>query len=188
MTVSEAARVAGSADARRAGVWFIVEGVLIAALGAFAALLPALAGVAAALVFGWMLLLAGVVGLIGLFVARRRDHPVWRAVSALVTLVAGALVLWAPLAGVLSLALLIAAYLVLNAGASLAMAFDHRKRTPGGWIWPALSALVGLVLAGFIILLRPAGAAVLVGFLVAINLFAGGVSLVGLGIAARRRA
>jgi uncharacterized membrane protein HdeD (DUF308 family) len=167
-------------------MWFIVEGGLFVLLGVLAAALPVFAGIAGALVFGWVLFLSGVLGLVGAFASRGQAHPVWRVVSALIALAAGVLVLWAPLTGVLSLALLIAAYLVLSAISSFAMAFDHRRRSTLGWVWLIVSGVVGLVLAGFILFLHPLADAALIGFVIAINLILGGMALVGLGMANRR--
>jgi uncharacterized membrane protein HdeD (DUF308 family) len=167
-------------------MWFIIEGGLFVLLGVLAAALPVFAGIAGALVFGWVLFLSGVLGLVGAFASRGQAHPVWRVVSALIALAAGILVLWAPLTGVLSLALLIAAYLVLTAISSFAMAFDHRRRSTLGWIWLIVSGVVGLVLAGLILFLHPLADAALIGFVIAINLILGGMALVGLGMANRR--
>ena len=68
------AAVTSSALRHGASPWFIVKGVLLLILAALAAALPGHAGVAAALIFGWVLVLAGVqlvvVGLIGEYVGR----------------------------------------------------------------------------------------------------------------------
>lgn len=184
MTVSQT-NTSGSAPGK-AGFWFIVEGALLVVFGILAAALPAFAGLAAALVFGWVLILSGVVGFATLFMSRDAAHPVWSFVSALIALGAGILVFWAPVAGVVSLAILIAAYLLIDAIASIALAFDQRRRATKGWGWLILTGLINLVLAGFIALLRPHGDAVFIGFVIAIDLIAGGVALIGLAFAARR--
>jgi uncharacterized membrane protein HdeD (DUF308 family) len=173
-------------EPRGAGLWLIVEGALLLALGVLAGALPAFAGLAAALVFAWMLLMSGLVGLVALVASRGQTHPIWRIVSAVAAIVAGAVVLWAPLAGVLTIALLVAAYLVVNAIASFALAFDQRRSSFAGWEWRVLTGLIDLVLAGFIVVLRPGGDAVLVGYVVAINLIIDGIALIGVGVAVRR--
>lgn len=175
-----------SASPQKAGLWFIVEGVLLVVLGVAAAALPLFAGLAAAVVFGWVLIMSGVLGFASLFASRGAAHPAWSVVAALVALVAGGLVVWAPLAGAFSLALLIAAYLLADAVASIGLALDQRRRAAKGWGWLILSAVINLLLAAFIIFLRPLADAVLVGFVVAIDLIIGGISLAGLGVAVRR--
>ncbi len=166
--------------------WLIFEGLLMIVLGVLAAALPAFAGLAVALVVGWVLVFSGLLGLIGLFGSRGHDHPVWRIVSALITIGAGGIVLWSPVVGVVGLAILIAVYLTLNAITSFAMALHHRGRTAKGWGWLVFSGLVGIALAVFILLLDPRGDAVLIGFFIAINLIVAGLSLFGISAGIRR--
>jgi len=45
-------------------VLFLVEGILLTVLGMLAILLPAVASLAATLIFGWILLLSGAMGLV----------------------------------------------------------------------------------------------------------------------------
>src|SRR5277367_760686 len=91
----------------RVGPWFIAEGVLLIVLGVVAAALPAIAGVAAAAVFGWVLILAGLFGLTSLVGSRDHTHLLWSIVSGVVALAVGALIVWAPLVGAVTLALFI---------------------------------------------------------------------------------
>jgi uncharacterized membrane protein HdeD (DUF308 family) len=178
---------ATAAIARRgAAPWFIVEGILLVVLGVVAAVLPALAGVAAALVFGWVLVLSGVFGLVSLFGARAHTHLVWGAISAVVAMAAGLLVVTFPLAGAVALALFVAAYLLIDAVAMVGLALDQRKRGGWAWIWLLIAALASAVLAVFVLLLGAGGDAVLVGVIVAIDLVVGGTALLTLGLAARR--
>ena len=172
----------------RAATWFIVEGVLLIIFGILAAALPVYAGLAAALVFGWMLILSGVLGLVAFFASRAHVHPVWSIISALVALVAGALVIWAPVAGAVTLALFIAAYLLIDGIALIGMAIDQRRRSARGWGWLTFSGVVDLLLAGFIVVLGPLSDMVLVGFVIAVDLIIGGIALIALGVAARRLA
>lgn len=166
--------------------WLIAEGILLVVLGGLAAALPILASLTVALVLGWVLVFSGLLGLVGLFGSRGHDHPIWRAISALVAIVAGGLVLWSPLAGVIGLALLMGAYLLLNGISSLAMAVHHRGRAARGWGWLVLSGIVDVALAVIIAFLRPAGDAFLIGFVIAINLIVSGIALLGMGAAIRR--
>jgi len=166
--------------------WLIVEGVLLIVLGVLAAALPLFAGLAVALVMGWVLVFSGLLGLVGLFGSRGHDHPVWRIVSALISIGAGGLVLWSPVVGVIGMAILIAVYLTLNAFTSFAMAVHHRGRAAKGWGWQVFSGIVGIVLAVFILLLNPRGDAVLIGFFIALNLMVGGFSLLGISAGIRR--
>jgi len=138
---------ATSAERRRAAPWFMVEGGLLIVLGVVAAVLPRLAGVAGAAVFGWVLILAGVFGLSSVIGARRHAHMAWSIVSGLVALVVGALIVWAPLAGAIALAFLLALYLLVDGVALIALAWDQRKRAAKRWAWLMVSGVVDVVLA-----------------------------------------
>ena len=175
-------------ERRKVAPWFIAEGVLFIVLGVLAAALPGVAGLAAALVFGWALILCGVLGVIGLFGSRAHAHPVWRLISALVALAAGVLVLWRPIAGAGVLALFVAAYFAVHGVAAIGLGLDQRKRSARGWGWLIASGVIDLVLAAVIIALGPLARLVLVGFLVGLDLMVSGVAHLMLGLAARRAA
>jgi uncharacterized membrane protein HdeD (DUF308 family) len=175
-----------AAARRRAAPWFIVEGVLLVLLGVVAAVLPGLAGVYAASVFGWVLVFSGVFGIVSLIAARHHTHVVWGAISCVVAIVTGALVVVFPLAGVVTLAIFVGAYLLIDAMAMAGLAMDQRKHGGWSWVWLLLAALASVVLAVFVLFLRPAGDATLIGIIVAIDLVVGGMALASLGIAALR--
>jgi uncharacterized membrane protein HdeD (DUF308 family) len=175
-------------ERHRAAIWFIVEGALLIIFGVLAAALPAIAGFAAALAFGWMLILAGILGFVAFFASRPHAHPLWSIVSALAALVAGGFVVWSPIAGAVALALFVAAYLLVDAVALIALAFDQRRRQARSWGWLAAAGVVDLILGAFIIVLGPLSDLVLIGFVVALDLAFAGIALVALGMAARRAA
>jgi len=176
---------ATSAERRRAAPWFMVEGGLLIVLGVVAAVLPRLAGVAGAAVFGWVLILAGVFGLSSVIGARRHAHMAWSIVSGLVALVVGALIVWAPLAGAIALAFLLALYLLVDGVALIALAWDQRKRAAKRWAWLMVSGVVDVVLAVAIVSLGPLSDSMLLGFIIALDLIVAGIALLTIGLAAR---
>jgi uncharacterized membrane protein HdeD (DUF308 family) len=171
---------------RSAAPWFIVEGVLLIVLGGLAAALPAMAGVAGALVFGWVLVLAGVFGLGSVLGARRHAHLAFSIISALVALAVGLLILWQPLIGAVTLAIFIAAYLLVDGVALIGLAWDQRGRGARGWGWLLVSGVVDVLLAILVLALGPLSSAVLLGFIIAIDLAIAGLALITLGLHARR--
>jgi uncharacterized membrane protein HdeD (DUF308 family) len=171
---------------RLAAPWFVVEGVLLIVLGVLAAALPGLAGVAGALVFGWVLVMAGLFGLAATFGARRHAHPILGAVSALVALAAGVLIVWSPLVGAVTLALFIAAYLLIDGAALIGLGMDQRKRGAAGWPWLSVSGVIDIVLGLVILALGARADATLLGFLIALDLIVAGLALAALGLHARR--
>jgi membrane protein HdeD len=168
--------------------WFTIEGVILILLGVVAFVLPVAAGLAAALVLGWILLLSGIVGLVALFVTRGQAHAGWGFLSALIAIVAGLLLLlFDPFAGAVSIAFLLAAYLVLDGIALVLLGIDLKNRGAAGWIWVLLSGIVDWLLAALILAISPAGAPVLLGLLVGIDLVAAGIALLRLGAGLRGR-
>jgi uncharacterized membrane protein HdeD (DUF308 family) len=173
-------------DRRSAAPWFIVEGALLIVLAAMAVALPAAAGIATAFVFGWALLLSGVFGLASLFAARHHTHMTWGVVSSVAALIVGALIVWRPLAGAVTISLFIAVYLLIDGLALLGLAGDQHKRGGRGWGWLVAAGAIDVLLALLILLMGPLSDAVLLGLIVALDLLIGGVALVSLGLAARR--
>jgi uncharacterized membrane protein HdeD (DUF308 family) len=174
------------ADRARASPWFIGEGAVLVLLGVAAAALPLLAGLAGALVFGWVLIISGVMGFAMLIGSRDHTHAAFGAVSALVALVIGALILWRPLVGAIALAILLAAYLVIDGVALIGMGLDQRKRAARGWPWVVASGVIDILLGLFILALGPLAETTVLGFVIAIDLVVGGIALVALGLHARR--
>ncbi len=173
---------------RLAAPWFIVEGVLLIVLGGLAAALPEIAGVAGALVFGWVLVLAGIFGIGSLLGARRHAHIVLSIISALVALVIGALIVWRPLIGAVTLAIFIGAYLLVDGVALIGLGWDQRRRAARGWGWLMASGVVDLVLAIVVLAMGPLSSVLLLGFIIAIDLAVAGIALITLGVHARRTA
>ncbi|MGC1302012.1 MAG: DUF308 domain-containing protein [Caulobacteraceae bacterium] len=153
------------------------EAVLLIVLGLAALVLPVAAGLAAAVVFGVILVLSGVLGLVAAFASGGRHPRSWSLVSAVIALLVGLLLLFHPFAGAVGLTLLLGVYLLVDGMALVGMALSHRRRVSGRWAWLMASGILDLVLALIIIFLNAVGSAVLIGFIVGIDLIAAGIAL-----------
>jgi uncharacterized membrane protein HdeD (DUF308 family) len=182
MTSDATAPVSG----HRPSSWLTIEGVLAVALGVLALVLPFAAGLAAALVVAWVLLLSGVVGLVGLFAGRGEAHPFWSLISTLAALVAGGFMLWFPILGAVSLVIVIAAYLIVDGVAIVLLSLDHRRRGDRGWGWLMAVAVLDLIFGVLVLMFGPVFAPTVVGIVVGIDLVLGGLALLSLGWARRR--
>jgi uncharacterized membrane protein HdeD (DUF308 family) len=167
---------------------FLLEGILLIILGVFAVLLPAVASLAATVFLGWILLLSGVVGLISTIRARRAPGFTWSLVSAIIGLVAGALLLAQPVQGTLSLTAVLIAFLLVEGVATILFALEHRKRLSGRWGWMLTSGIVDLALAVILLAGLPGTATWALGLLVGINMIFGGWALVWMALYARSEA
>jgi uncharacterized membrane protein HdeD (DUF308 family) len=164
---------------------FLLEGILLVLLGMAALAMPALASVAAAALFGWVLLLSGVMGLISTLRARRAPGFVWSLLSAILGVAAGAVLLWSPLRGTLSLTAVLIAFLVVEGVVSVFYGLEHRKALSGRWGWMVASGIIDVLLAALLYLGLPGSALWALGILLGINLLFGGWALIWMALHAR---
>jgi len=155
----------------------MIEAIVLLLLGVAALAAPLMAGLAIAFLIGWVLVFSGVIGLIAAFAGHMHYHRGWSLASAIVALIAGLLLLLFPLIGVITVAIVIGAYLVVDGVSLIGLALTRRKRGFSGWPWLAASGALDLLLALFILSLGAAGSAILVGVVVGIDLLVAGVAL-----------
>lgn len=165
--------------------FFLTEGLILLALGIAAVVVPPLATVAVSILIGWLVLASGIVGLLSTFRLRNAPGFAWSLVSAVLAIVAGVLLLTAPLSGALSLTLILTVFLLIEGIASVLYALDHRRELTPRWSFMLVSGLVDLVLAGLIFAGLPDTAAWAIGVLVGVNLIFGGVALIAMSIQVR---
>ena len=164
---------------------FLGEGIVLILLGTLAVLIPEVASVAATVVFGWILLLSGVVGLIATFRARGSPGFVWSLISAILGIAAGVVLLSMPVQGTLTLTAVLIAFLLVEGVATLLFALEHRKGSSGRWSWVLTSGIVDLVLGVMLLAGLPGTAVWALGLLIGINMIFGGWSLVWMALHAR---
>ena len=164
---------------------FLIEGIVLFLLGLFAIVVPNVATIAVEVLIGWVLLLSGVVGLISTFRMRGAPGFGWSLLSAVIAIGAGVILLAWPLSGVVSLTLILTAFLTIEGVASIMMALTHRHGFSARWALLLVSGLIDLILAAMIFLGLPGTAAWAIGLLVGINLVFGGSALISMALQAR---
>jgi uncharacterized membrane protein HdeD (DUF308 family) len=189
-TESEAREIRSAVSAAIHRYWglFLLEGILLIVLGSVAVLVPAVASVAATIVFGWILLLSGVVGLLTTLRARQAPGFGWSLLSAIIGIAAGVVLLAMPLQGTLSLTAVLIAFLLVEGVASILYAFEHRKGLTGRWSWMLASGIIDVLLALILIAGLPGTAVWALGLLIGINMIFGGWALVWMALHARSEA
>lgn len=168
--------------------WFIIEGVALTLLGVLAFALPLAAGLAAALVFGWLLILGGVVSLVALVRTRPQANVTWRLVSAIASAVAGVLALVYPWVGTWTLALLAAVYFFVTGSALAVVAVKLKRIQTPGWYWLLVPAAVDLALGVLAVFIAPVAAPLFIGYLVGLDLIFSGLALLAFAASRRREA
>ena len=154
-----------------------VEAVVLILLGIAALVLPLFTGLLVGTVIGVVLVLSGLVGLASAFSGGAHVHRGWSLLSAIIALLVGLLILFNPLVGVVSLTLLIGAYLLLDGITLIGLGMDQRKRGASRWGLVLGSGVVDLLLAALIVTLGAVGSAVVVGVIIGIDLIAAGAAL-----------
>jgi len=178
-----------TATLRSHSTWFIVYGVVMIALGIFAIAAPNIATLAVSLMVGWLLLFGGVFGLIAaIYGGRTAQGFWWHLLTSIVYVVAGMALLTRPLAGVITLTIILVAYLLAGGIARIMLALGYRSGIPGAWTWLLLSGLVDIALAIIIMSGLPDTATWVLGLLVGINLLMMGISIVMVALAVRKAA
>jgi uncharacterized membrane protein HdeD (DUF308 family) len=189
-TESEAREIRSAISAAMHRHWglFLLEGIVLIVLGSLAVLVPAVASVAATIVFGWILLLSGVTGLITTLRARKAPGFGWALLSAIIAIAAGVVLLAMPVQGTLSLTAVLIAFLFVEGVASILYAFEHRKGLTGRWSWMLASGIIDVLLALILMAGLPGTAVWALGLLIGINMIFGGWALVWMALHARSEA
>lgn len=167
---------------------FLIEGIVLVVLGLIAIIVPPVASIAVTVMLGWMFLISGIAALAMTLWARQMPGFVWSLISAVLGIAAGIILLTRPAEGTLTLTVVVGIYFLAEGVATIMYALQHRKELSDRWSWMAFSGLMDILIAFFIISGLPGSAGWAIGLLVGINLVIGGSSLIGMALAARKKA
>jgi uncharacterized membrane protein HdeD (DUF308 family) len=180
----DAARVAVARIVRAHWKLFLIEGVILVVLGLLAIAVPMVAGLAVTILFGWLFLISGIVGLFTTFSMRHAPGFWWSLVSGVLGVVVGGWLLIQPDVGLVSLTYLLIAFFMIEGIATIMFALDHRAALSGRWGWMLTSGIVDLLLAAVILAGLPGTVDWALGLIVGINMLFGGASMIGMALAA----
>jgi uncharacterized membrane protein HdeD (DUF308 family) len=176
----------GAKSIREHWLLFLIEGIVLLVLGGAAILVPGIATLAATFFFGWLLIIGGGVGLVTTLMGRHAPGLLWSLLSAVIAIAAGIILIGWPIPGMLSLTLVLAAFLMIDGVISIFYALEHRRHASQRWIWLLVNGVLDLVLAGLILWWLPHSAAWVLGLILGIDLVFGGTALIAMALAARR--
>jgi uncharacterized membrane protein HdeD (DUF308 family) len=165
---------------------YMAEAVLLIVLGLAAMLVPAVAGLAATVILGWLFLIAGAAGIAFSVMARGAPGFIWSLLSAVLALVVGGLLAWNPLQGLMTLTLVLTAFFAVDGVLMIVLALAHRRELVGRWEWVLANGAMDLVLAVLILLGLPGSLVWALGILVGIDMVFAGGSLFAMAAAARK--
>jgi uncharacterized membrane protein HdeD (DUF308 family) len=165
-------------------ILFLIQGVVLAALGLLAIGAPLLATVVAVKMAGWLFLIGGIVGIVTFFTGRDVPGSIWSFLTAALAILAGIYLLRHPFIGMMTLTLILAAFFAAQGITQIFASLAHRRALKS-WGWVLFSGIVDIILAAIIMAGWPGTSAWVIGLLVGINLFMYGLALIMTSIASR---
>lgn len=170
-------------EARRVTLLSVVLGIVLVAAGILGLVYVWIATITTAILFSWLLLVGGVAALVDAWQRRGHDGFWASAITGVLNLAAGLVILWRPAESLLALTMLVAVFLLF--GGFLRLMGAAAGRVPGmGWM--LLHGLVDVVLAVLIIATLPTSSFYVLGTLLSVSLLVDGMALLTLGVAAHR--
>ena len=152
-------------------------GLIMLVIGVVAIVFPILSTLVAALLVGWVLLLAGVASIAGSF-SIHGTGPFFAAfLFGALSIAAGVFLLFNPVAGEIALTLLVA--VIFTVQGAFELSFALAMRPLAGWIGMLISGLASVLVAVMIAAGWPGISAVLLGILMGINFISTGLAYHG---------
>jgi|SRR6516225_9566458 uncharacterized membrane protein HdeD (DUF308 family) len=177
----------GDTSSTRGGTgWMMIWGIVMLICGIAAIALPWASGIGVAIVVGWVLIFSAVSHLIFAFHTNSVGGALWQILLTLIYGAAGVFMLMNPLAGLVTLTLVLAVFLLIEAALETALYFQLRRAVSAGWI--LFDAIVTLILAVVIWSQWPSSALWFIGTIIGVSLIFSGFARLSLASAMRHRA
>ena len=178
MSLDDAAQVMREAmreTVKRHSLWYLVQGGVMIVAGILALIYPIASSFAVVLLFGWLLIISGVVQGISLLDARNVPHFWLQLVSVVLSVIVGVLLIRHRAEGMLALTLLLLVYFMVEGISKVIFALTIRPFPNWGWV--LASGIVGILLALYLWASLPVTAIWLLGVLLGIQLISEGAAL-----------
>lgn len=168
---------------KKAVNWSIGLSVLMIVAGVLAIASPLAAGVAVNVLVAWLLVFSGCAHLVFAWYTRSTGGFLWELLLGVVYFFIGVYLLIHPLAGLASLTIALAIYLLLEATLEFVLGFTLRPLPGSGWL--LFDGIITLILAVMIWRTWPSNTAWVIGTLVGISMLFSGTSRLMISMAAR---
>ncbi len=162
---------------------FLIQGIVMMALGVLAVALPGISTLAIEILVGWLFFAGGLFRTLTILRSRTVPGFGWSLAAALLACVLGLVLVMHPLQGVIAFTVVLAVLFVVEGIAAILVALEYRRHLRN-WGWTMLNGVVSLVLAYLIWRGWPGSAAWAIGLLVGINMAFLGLSLFMTALAA----
>lgn len=116
---------------KRYSLWYLVEGILLIAAGVLAIIYPVFSSVAVIVLLGWLLIISGIIQGISLIGAGHVPHFWLQLISVILAVLIGFLFLRDPGQGMLSVALLLIVFFMIEGMSKVVFALTIRPFPTG---------------------------------------------------------
>ena len=171
-------------EIRESTTWSIVLSVLMMVGGVLAIAIPPIAGLTVTVMFGWLLIVTGALHLGFAWRGRGASTVIGEIAIAALYAATGFYMLARPVAGLASLTLVIAAYLIAKGVLEGVIAFKFRSMPGSGWL--LFDGILTVAIAAMIASAWPASSAWAVGVLVGVAMVSSGFARLMVSTAVRR--
>jgi uncharacterized membrane protein HdeD (DUF308 family) len=163
--------------------WSIVLSVLLIVAGILAIIVPPAFGIAVTILVGWLMVFSGAAHLVYAWHTRRVGGLFWETLLGILYIVTGGYILLHPMAGLVSLTVVLAVCLVAESVLEFILAFQLRPLSGSGWL--LLDGIVTLILAILIWRTWPGSTKWVIGTLVGVSMVFSGIARLTISLAAR---
>lgn len=160
--------------------FILFEGIILIFLGILAVFLPVASTLTAELFIGWLLFIAGLIQGYRAFQVRHHAGFYPSLFNAILNIAVGLLLVIYPVAGMLSLTILLSFFFILDGISKIFFGFRLKNYT--NWMWLVISGILSLAMAAIIYAGWPESAFWVIGLLIGINLIFFGCSLIALSL------
>ncbi|MDZ3833037.1 MAG: DUF308 domain-containing protein [Sphingopyxis sp.] len=167
-------------------LFWLIAGILALVGGFFALANPFGASLAVNFLAGWTFLMIGALQCVAVFRTEGLGSKLWAGLVAILAIWTGISLFSHPLAGLLSLTLMLAVIFMVEGIAKIFMSFPLRRLGGSTALWVLLSGVVSIILSVMIFSDFPQSAAVMLGILLAVELISTGASLIAVGLAFKK--
>lgn len=171
-------------EIQRLAGWFVGLGAILVVLGAIAIVAAFAVTLATVLLFGVLLLIAGMFQAVQAFLAVRWKGFFWHLLLGLLYALLGAILIADPVEGAIGLTLLIAIFFIVGGVLRIAIALQRRSQAQAGWF--LLGGILDLALGLLIGIGWPGTGTWVIGLFLGVELLFGGISLIVVAMAMRR--
>ncbi len=168
--------------------WFFIVGILISIAGLCAISLPVVAGVTITTIIGATFLFSGLVQAYHTFSIKLWNVKLWYVLAAVLYIVGGLFILFKPLAGLVTITMLMVVTMIFNGGTRVVFGLTNRALPGGKWI--VLSGIISTAIGiyFFTLLDDPQFSLSLLGIFIGVSLLFEGFSFIFLGSQLKKQA